>query len=189
VVERVFSAHEFVEDPDEVLADGAADAAVVHLEDLFFGLHDQAIVDADFAEFVLDDGDALAVLGGEDVVDCAYDVEGGGAKSRRSVRRTSGTGVEPVGGRRVGGTKTGLTECRLPGTKETGDDRHRGFIVERHSLSDGGGRRVGQLGRRLIKSAPWRKRAKGFLIERRPPFIRVTSYVIVWAFISEKALP
>ena len=45
------------------------------------------------------------------------------------------------------------------------------------------------LGRRLIKSAPWRKRAKGFLIERRPPFIRVTSYVIVWAFISEKALP
>ena len=55
-----------------------ADAAVVHLEDLFFGLHDQAIVDADFAEFVLDDGDALAVLGGEDVVDCAYDVEGGG---------------------------------------------------------------------------------------------------------------
>ena len=78
MVERVFSAHEFVEDPDEVLADGAADAAVVHLEDLFFGLHDQAIVDADFAEFVLDDGDALAVLGCEDVVDCAYDVESRG---------------------------------------------------------------------------------------------------------------
>src|SRR6185295_2804808 len=41
----------------------------VHLEDFFFGTNDQLLVNADFAEFVFDDGDSLAVLGREDVVE------------------------------------------------------------------------------------------------------------------------
>ncbi len=57
------------EDADEVAAHGAADAAVVHLEDFFLGADDQLLIDADLAELVLDDGDALAVLLGEDVVE------------------------------------------------------------------------------------------------------------------------
>jgi len=38
------------------------DAPVVHFEDLFLGADDQRLVDTHFAELVLDDGDALAVV-------------------------------------------------------------------------------------------------------------------------------
>jgi len=50
------------EDADEIAADGAADAAVVHLEEFFVGLDDELVVDADLAELVFDHGDFLAVL-------------------------------------------------------------------------------------------------------------------------------
>ena len=46
---------------DQVAAHGAADAAVVHLVDLFVGLDDQVVVDADLAELVDDDREAQAV--------------------------------------------------------------------------------------------------------------------------------
>src|SRR6185369_15240164 len=50
----------------EVLADRAADAAVVELDDLFLGVLDQdLVVDVLLAELVLDDGDLLAVRLGE----------------------------------------------------------------------------------------------------------------------------
>ena len=50
----------------QVLADRAADAAVVHLDDLLAGVGDQdVVVDVLFAELVLDDGDLLAVGFGE----------------------------------------------------------------------------------------------------------------------------
>ena len=68
VVELVPALHELAEDPDEVAPDGAAEAPVVHLEDLLVGLDDEFVVDADLAEFVLDHGDALAVVGGQDAV-------------------------------------------------------------------------------------------------------------------------
>ena len=46
----------------QVLADRAADAAVVHLDDLLAGVGDQdVVVDVLLAELVLDDGDLLAV--------------------------------------------------------------------------------------------------------------------------------
>ena len=61
VVEAVLALHQVAEDADQVAADGAADAAVVHLEDLFLGADDQLLIDADLAELVLDDG-LLAVL-------------------------------------------------------------------------------------------------------------------------------
>ncbi len=53
----------------EVAAHRAADAAVGGLEDFLFGADDDLVVDADFAELVLDDGDALAVLLGQDAVE------------------------------------------------------------------------------------------------------------------------
>ena len=68
VVEPVLALHQVAEDADQVAADGAADAPVVHLEDLFLGVDDQLLIDADLAELVLDDGDPLAVLGGQDVI-------------------------------------------------------------------------------------------------------------------------
>jgi hypothetical protein len=54
----------------QVAAHGAAQAPVVHLDDLLFlVLHEDLVVDAGLAELVLDDGDLLAVLLGEDAVE------------------------------------------------------------------------------------------------------------------------
>ena len=151
--DSVFSSHEFVEDPDEVLADGAADAPVVHLEDLFFGLHDETIVNADFAEFVLDDGDALAVLGCEDVVDCAYDVESrgryrGGQYGDLLERGSNTWVVERSAGQRRVSPSVVFPAPRKPVMIVTG------VLSLTVILLDGVGRRVGRLGRRLLRSAP-----------------------------------
>ncbi len=61
-VEAVFSFEEGAEDADQVAADGAADAAVVHFEDFLVGTDDQLMVYTDFAEFVFDHSDAMAVV-------------------------------------------------------------------------------------------------------------------------------
>jgi len=45
-----------------ISADGAADAAVVHFKDFLIGVDDEFVVDADFAKFIFNDGDALSVL-------------------------------------------------------------------------------------------------------------------------------
>mmetsp|Transcript_62323 Transcript_62323/g.165422 ORF Transcript_62323/g.165422 Transcript_62323/m.165422 type:complete len:343 (+) Transcript_62323:523-1551(+) len=71
---RCLPLRELVEDNDQVLTDGAADAAVHHLDDLLVGLHlgvllQQLVIDANLAEFILDDGNLLAVRRGEDVVE------------------------------------------------------------------------------------------------------------------------
>ena len=68
-VELALALHQAVDDADEVAAHGAADAAVVHLEDFLVGADDEVVVDADLAELVDDDGVALAVLLGEDAVE------------------------------------------------------------------------------------------------------------------------
>jgi len=68
-VEGLLALHEAAEDADEIAANGAADAAVVHLEELFVGLDDELVVHADLAEFVFDHGELLAVLFGEDAVE------------------------------------------------------------------------------------------------------------------------
>ena len=44
---------------------GAADATVVHLENLFFGVDDQFLIDADLAELVFDDGNPCQSVMGE----------------------------------------------------------------------------------------------------------------------------
>ena len=67
-VELVAALDQIAQDADEITANGAADAAVVHLEDLFVGVDHQVLIDADLAELVLDDGDALTVVFGQDSV-------------------------------------------------------------------------------------------------------------------------
>jgi hypothetical protein len=73
--------HQVAEDADQVAPDGAADAPVVHLEDLFLGVDDQVLVDADLAELVLDDGDPLAVLLGQDVGSAGWSCRNRGSRS------------------------------------------------------------------------------------------------------------
>ena len=69
VVELVAPLEQLAQDAQQVAAHGAADAAVVGLEDLFFGADDELVVDADLAELVLDHGDALAVVLGKNAVE------------------------------------------------------------------------------------------------------------------------
>ena len=68
-VEPVLALEQPAEDPDEVAAHGAADAAVVHLEELLLAGDHELVVDPDLAELVLDDGQLPAVLLGEDAVE------------------------------------------------------------------------------------------------------------------------
>ena len=69
VVETIAPLAQLAEHTDQVATHGAADATVGGLEDLFLGTDHQFMVDGHFAEFVLDDGDALAVLLREDAVE------------------------------------------------------------------------------------------------------------------------
>jgi hypothetical protein len=93
VIELVPSPHEVAENADEIAANGAADAAVVHLEHLLVGIDHEFVVDADFAEFILDDGDAFAVLSGEQMVE-----QGGLARTEEAGEDGDGDGLGVVHG-------------------------------------------------------------------------------------------
>ena len=67
-VEAARPLHQPLDHADQVAAHRAADAAVVHLEDLLVAFDDEVVVDADLAELVDDDGVFLAVVLGEDAV-------------------------------------------------------------------------------------------------------------------------
>ena len=71
VIEAVTTAHQLADHVEQIAADGrdAADAAVDHLVYLLIGGDHQLRVDADLAELVLDDGDALAVVLAQYVVE------------------------------------------------------------------------------------------------------------------------
>jgi hypothetical protein len=60
-VELALALEQPVDDADEIAAHGAADAAVVHLEDFLVRADDEVVVDADLAELVHDHGVFLAV--------------------------------------------------------------------------------------------------------------------------------
>ena len=61
---------QLAKDAHQIAANGAADAAVVHLDDLFgSAVDDQIVVDALFAELVLDNGDTLAVAFAQNAVE------------------------------------------------------------------------------------------------------------------------
>jgi hypothetical protein len=68
-VEAALPLHQALQNPDQVAAHRAADAAVVHLEHFLVCPDHQVVVDADLAELVDDHGIALAVLLGEDAVE------------------------------------------------------------------------------------------------------------------------
>ena len=69
VVELVPHLPKAAEDTNQVPAHGAADAAVVHFENLLLGIDDELVVDADLTEFVFDHGNSFAVVRGENVVE------------------------------------------------------------------------------------------------------------------------
>ena len=69
VVELVPHLSKTAEDTNQVPAHGAADAAVVHFENLLLGIDDELVVDADLTEFVFDHGNSFAVVRGENVVE------------------------------------------------------------------------------------------------------------------------
>ena len=68
-VELLAPLHEAGDDADEVPAHGAADAAVVHFEDLFVGIDDEVVIHAKLSELVDDDRIFTAVLLRQDAVE------------------------------------------------------------------------------------------------------------------------
>jgi hypothetical protein len=68
-VQLVFAFQQPAENTNEIAANTAADAAVVHLEQLFLALNDQLMIDADFAEFVFNHGELFAVVLSENPVE------------------------------------------------------------------------------------------------------------------------
>jgi len=69
VIELVAALEQLSEDAQQVTAHGAADATVVGFEDFFFGANHELMIDTHLAELVLDHGDALAVVLGEDAIE------------------------------------------------------------------------------------------------------------------------
>ena len=68
-IELVLPLQQPAENADEVTAHAAADAAVVHLEQFLLALDHELVVDPDLAEFILDHGELLPVMFGEDAVE------------------------------------------------------------------------------------------------------------------------
>src|ERR1700691_6720412 len=99
-VEFIAAGDQISQDADQIAAHGAADAPVVHLEDLFLGIDHQLLIDADVAELILDHGDALAMAFGEDAVEqrrLARAQESGQYGYRNSVRFShDASGVPPA---------------------------------------------------------------------------------------------
>jgi hypothetical protein len=69
VIELVAALHQIAKNSNQIASHGAADAAVIHFEDLFFRSDDEIIVDADFTELVFNYGDSLAVILGENPIE------------------------------------------------------------------------------------------------------------------------
>ena len=69
VIELCTAFYQAADDSDEVAADGAADAAVIHFEYFFIRVDDEIMVNADFAKFIFDHRDAEAVVFGQDAVE------------------------------------------------------------------------------------------------------------------------
>ncbi len=68
MVKFILPLHEIAEDANEVAANGAANAAVVHFKKFLVGIDDQLVINTHLAEFILDDGDFESVLLGENTV-------------------------------------------------------------------------------------------------------------------------
>ena len=72
-VELVAVFEELKQAAQEIAAHGATDAAVAHLDDFLVGRDQQMMIDADCAEFIDDDRDAPAMIGGQDAIEkCGF---------------------------------------------------------------------------------------------------------------------
>jgi hypothetical protein len=70
-IELLTALQQFRKDADQITPYSAADAAVVHLEDVLCrveALFDKCIINSDLAKLVFDHGDLLAVIGGKYMV-------------------------------------------------------------------------------------------------------------------------
>jgi hypothetical protein len=70
-IETITLLEQLAKDTNQIATNSAANTAVIHLKDLLLGgelVLDQSIIDANFAKFVLDDSDALAVILSQDIV-------------------------------------------------------------------------------------------------------------------------
>ena len=89
----------------QVFADGAANAAVAHLDDLLIGIRDQdVVVDVLFAKLVLDHGNLLAVGLGQHALE-----QGGFARAQKAGQ--DGGGDQGHGAVPLQVKKTGVGEC------------------------------------------------------------------------------
>lgn len=90
VIELVTALQQLSENTQQIATYGAADAAIVGLEDFFFGTDYQLVIHTDLTEFVFDDRDALAVVLREDAIE-----KGGLSRPQKS--RQDGDG-DPIRG-------------------------------------------------------------------------------------------
>ena len=67
-IKLVAPLHQPGQDADQIPAHRAADAAIVHFEHFFIGIHDQVVINAQFAEFIDHHGEFLAVIFSQDAV-------------------------------------------------------------------------------------------------------------------------
>ena len=88
-VESVLALHESTEHANEIAANAAADATVVHFEELFIALDDELVIDTDFAEFVFDDGEFLPVLLRENAIE-----QSGFAGAKKAGEHGNGNGFD-----------------------------------------------------------------------------------------------
>src|SRR2546421_114166 len=61
VVKFVLAFHQIAQDTDQITAHGAANAAIVHLKDFFFGSNDQILVNTNLPKLILNHGDPFAM--------------------------------------------------------------------------------------------------------------------------------
>jgi hypothetical protein len=69
VVKFILPLHEIAKDANQITANSAADAPVVHFKKFLVGIDDQLVVNAHLTEFILDDGNFESVLLGENAVE------------------------------------------------------------------------------------------------------------------------
>ena len=69
VVKFILPLHEIAKDANQITANSAADAPVVHFKKFLVGIDDQFVVNTHLTEFILDDGNFESVLLGENAVE------------------------------------------------------------------------------------------------------------------------
>jgi hypothetical protein len=69
MIEFVAATHQVRNNPNQVTADSAANATIVHLKDFFISIDHQFMIDANFTKFIDNYGDFFAMLMGENAIE------------------------------------------------------------------------------------------------------------------------